>query len=283
MDGIVRIIGIGDNVVDDYIHIRTMFPGGNALNVAVYASMLGCESAYLGVFGNDSAAGHVRATLAEMGVDSSRCRVAPGPNGHATLTIEDGERFFIESNAGGVSKSVPMEFIFDDADYLRSFALAHTSAYSYMDDYLARLKSLMPIVSYDFSDDFDTARALSLCQHVDIAFFSCAEWPEEKTMELLERSIDRGCTLTAATRGPHGAILFDGRRWYHAAPVDVTPTDTLGAGDAFICGFLVSYIRGLADHDREPDSLIREALNKAIPFAAEICRVQGAFNHGLRY
>ena len=279
----MRIIGIGDNVVDDYTQIRTMFPGGNALNVAVYASMLGCESAYLGVFGSDQAAEHVKATLAETGVDNSRCRALPGPNGRATLTIEDGERIFTASNAGGVSKSMPMDFIFDDIDYLRSFSVAHTSAYSYMDEHLARLKSLIPIISYDFSDDFETDHALSLCEHVDIAFFSCAEWSEEKTMELLERSLGRGCTLAAATRGPSEAILLDGRSWYRAAPLDETPIDTLGAGDAFICGFLVTYAGGLPNRGGEQATLIDEALQKAVSFAAEICQVQGAFGHGLRY
>lgn len=279
----MRIIGIGDNVVDDYTHIRTMFPGGNALNVAVYASKLGCESAYLGVFGNDAAARHVQATLADEGVDSSRCRTARGPNGRATLTIEDGERIFIESNAGGVSKSVSMDFIFDDVDYLRSFSMAHTSAYSYMDHYLARLKSLMPIVSYDFSDDFDTARALSLCRHIDIAFFSCSEWSEKETMELLEASLGRGCTLAAAMRGPREAVLFDGRDWFRAAPLAVTPTDTLGAGDAFISGFLVAWASGRSGRGGEPASLIDDALQKAVSFAAGICQVRGAFGHGLRY
>ena len=279
----MRIIGIGDNVVDDYTQIRTMFPGGNALNVAVYASMLGCESAYLGVFGSDQAAEHVKATLAETGVDSSRCRAVRGPNGRATLTIEDGERIFTGSNAGGISKSVSMDFIFEDIDYLRSFSVAHTSAYSYMDDHLARLKSLMPLLSYDFSDDFDTARALSLCEHIDIAFFSCAEWTEEKTMELLEQSLDRGCTLAAATRGPREAILFDGRRWHRAAPLDVTPIDTLGAGDAFICGFLVNYVSGVTNRGGESSTLTDEALHKAASFAGEICQVQGAFGHGLHY
>ena len=36
----MKVIGIGDNVVDNYMHIRTLFPGGNALNFSVYASML---------------------------------------------------------------------------------------------------------------------------------------------------------------------------------------------------------------------------------------------------
>ncbi len=33
----VKVIGLGDNVVDKYEHIRTMYPGGNALNFAAYA------------------------------------------------------------------------------------------------------------------------------------------------------------------------------------------------------------------------------------------------------
>ena len=56
----MKVIGIGDNVVDDYQHIQTVFPGGNALNFSVFASMLGCDSSYLGVFGNDSNAEHIQ-------------------------------------------------------------------------------------------------------------------------------------------------------------------------------------------------------------------------------
>jgi len=279
----LKVIGIGDNVVDDYVHIRTMFPGGNALNISVYATMLGCESAYLGVFGNDAAAEHVQQTLAAIGVDTSHCRSADGPNGRAILTIEDGERVFISSNEGGVSKSVPMEFIFEDPDYLQTFSIAHTSAYSYMDDQLARMQSLHPLVSYDFSDDFDNEHALSLCQFIDIAFFSCSEWTEEATLDLLEKAVRRGCTLAVATRGSREAILFDGQSWFRQAPHPVTPTDTLGAGDAFISGFLVSYVGGKADASVRPAALIENSLEKAAAFAAEICQVQGAFGHELHY
>ncbi len=279
----MKVIGIGDNVVDDYVHMRTMFPGGNALNFSVYATMLGCESAYLGVFGSDVAAQHVRQTLAVTCVDTSHCRCADGPNGRAILTIEDGERIFISSNEGGVSKSMPMEFIFDDLDYLQSFSIMHTSAYSYLDGHLARMRSLNPLLSYDFSDDFDAEHALTLCQYVDIGFFSCAEWTEEATMDLIEKAVSRGATLAVATRGPHEAILFDGQSWYREAPHTVTPTDTLGAGDAFISGFLVSYVGGKADTGVRRAALIENSLAKAASFAAEICQLRGAFGHELRY
>ena len=47
----MRVIGLGDNVVDMYMHRNVMYPGGNAMNFAVYANLMGVESAYLGVFG----------------------------------------------------------------------------------------------------------------------------------------------------------------------------------------------------------------------------------------
>ena len=46
-----RIIGIGDNTVDTYIHLRKKFPGGNAVNVAALAHRNGAEAAYLGFVG----------------------------------------------------------------------------------------------------------------------------------------------------------------------------------------------------------------------------------------
>lgn len=279
----MKVIGIGDNVVDDYTNTRTMFPGGNALNFSVYAKMLGCEAAYLGVFGNDAAAAHVQQTLRELGVDTSRCRSADGPNGRAELTHRNGERIFLDSNAGGVSKSVPMTFIFDEVDYLESFSLAHTSAYSYLDGCLPRLQALGLRVSYDFSDDFEKERALSLCEYIDFGFFSCAEWTEDATEALLAEALGRGCELAVATRGAAGALLFDGKSWHRQAPQPVTPVDTLGAGDAFCAGFLVTWLGAKAGAGADPAKSIGNALEKGALFAAEICRVQGAFGHGLSY
>lgn len=282
-DRIMKVIGIGDNVVDNYIHIRTMFPGGNALNFSVYASMLGCDSAYLGVFGSDDGARHVQQKLADMGVDTSHCRCVDGPNGQAILKIEDGERIFISSNEGGISKSVPMEFVFEDIDYLQSFSIVHTSAYSNMDSYLPELQQLNPLISFDFSDDFDSGHALSLCEFTDFGFFSCSDWTKGEARELLEKAVNRGCTMAVATRGPNEVILYDGQSWFYQAPKAVTPVDTLGAGDAFIAGFLIAYVGGKAGNRVQTTALIKRSLEEAASFAAEICQLQGAFGHGLHY
>ena len=46
----VSALGFGDNVVDRYEHIRTMYPGGNAVNFAVYAKKM--RSRALRVYGH---------------------------------------------------------------------------------------------------------------------------------------------------------------------------------------------------------------------------------------
>ena len=84
----MNVIGIGDNVVDKYVHTQTMYPGGNALNFAAYAAMLGHNAAYLGIFGNDAAAEHVMQVLDKVGVKWPHCLQVAGENGCAQLKIE---------------------------------------------------------------------------------------------------------------------------------------------------------------------------------------------------
>ena len=50
----IRLLTVGDNVVDCYPDLGTMFPGGNTVNVAVHAQRNGAEAAYLGALGTDA-------------------------------------------------------------------------------------------------------------------------------------------------------------------------------------------------------------------------------------
>ena len=74
----MRIIGIGDNVCDKYRTISTMFPGGQALNVAVYCRLQGCFSAYMGVFGTDRVGNHIKETLTAEGWNSAAAGLMRG-------------------------------------------------------------------------------------------------------------------------------------------------------------------------------------------------------------
>ena len=67
-----------------------MYPGGQALNFAVFAAQLGAQADFMGVFGQDEVAEHVQRTLDEKGVGCGHCRSFPGENGFAKVTLVDG-------------------------------------------------------------------------------------------------------------------------------------------------------------------------------------------------
>ena len=52
----MKLIALGDNVIDYYHNTQECFPGGNAVNVAVHAARLGAQAEYLGSLGDDKMA-----------------------------------------------------------------------------------------------------------------------------------------------------------------------------------------------------------------------------------
>ena len=54
MEKKIKIAAVGDNCVDAYDQTGGAFPGGNPVNVAVYAVRLGGEASYTGVVGDDA-------------------------------------------------------------------------------------------------------------------------------------------------------------------------------------------------------------------------------------
>ena len=41
----MKLLSVGDNVIDYYVNTGEMYPGGNAVNVAVHASKIGVDAA----------------------------------------------------------------------------------------------------------------------------------------------------------------------------------------------------------------------------------------------
>lgn len=271
----VRIIGIGDNVCDKYYPAMMMYPGGQAMNVAVYAKMLGADSAYLGVFGRDEVAAHVIATLDEMGVDHSLCRQYDGENGYAKVRLENGDRQFIMSNRGGVVNEHPLELSGKDLDYIETFDLVHTSNNGHFDSQLSKVQDTGVPISYDFSGHWNETYYLDqIAPLVDYAFFSCGDATDEEAKAACLEFAARGCRLAVATLGSRGSMLYDGKRFYTQKPQKVEAVDTLGAGDSFAAAFLVSLLE---------QGEIMPAMEAGAAFAARTCLVNGAFGHGMSF
>lgn len=280
----MRVIGVGDNVVDKYLYKKTMYPGGNALNFSVYAKQLGMESAYLGVFGNDRAAEHIIATLKRLDVDVSHCRQHEGENGFAAVDLVDGDRVFIGGNEGGVQKDQPIILSNEDLEYMKTFEIAHSSIYSGMESELPKLKEAGILVSFDFSSAYNDDILERNCKHIDISLLSCGQLLDEEVEDLLKRVYSYGSKLAIGTMGSRGSLVYDGKTFFRQVPHFVQPVDTLGAGDSFFTAFILQYLLGKKENTNENDAiLLKSSLEEGARFAAKTCLIDGAFGFGISF
>lgn len=279
----IKVLGFGDNVVDKYEHIKTMYPGGNCVNFAVYSKMFGAESsAYMGYFGNDKEAEHVIESLEKAGIETIKCRQLEGENGCARVTLINGDRVFLGSNEGGIRGKVP--FILDrfDLEYIKKFDLVHSGNYCFTENELHKIKEAGMYVSFDFSDDSTEDYFKRIAKDIDFAFCSF-DGTEEETKKHLKKIVDYGAETACASRGADGCILYDGGDYFiqKAVPLEKV-VDTMGAGDSLIASYLVSYL-SLIKKGTDKKEAAKISLIKAAEFAAGICTIEGAFGYGKKY
>lgn len=292
----IKVLGIGDNVCDKYLHIKTIYPGGNALNIAVFSKFLGAEAAYLGTLGDDEVGQHVYSVVKELEIDLSHCRMEEGENGCARVRLVDGDRIFLEGNHGGIAKIKPPVLTRLDEDYISGFDLVHTSIYSYMESELPKIRRAGKFVSMDFSNHYDEAYLQQCCPYLDCAEISCGDMPIEKVQQIMEKILEYGCRqMVIATRGSKGACVVAGGKYYEQSSYLVKAKDTMGAGDSFIASFLVEYLngipsvidfgencggKGIVSAQEGKDVLIRLSLYRAAVFASGQCQRDGSFGFG---
>lgn len=285
----IRLLGLGDNVCDIYLHTNTMYPGGQALNVAVYAAMLGAQSSFLGVHGTDAVAEHVLKTLTTRGVEHSHTRRYSGENGFACVSLVQGDRVFRGSNRGGVLQEHPLKLTAEDLDYMEQFQVIHTTNNGFLDDQLPLISRRNALVSYDFSYRWNEPERIErVSPYVDIAFLSASNLHEVEALAVCREIVSRGCRVAVATRGEQATIVWDGEQVLHQEVQRVVPVDTMGAGDSFAACMLVELAGAMQAagitafwQPQKKGEILRKAMRKAAAFAAQTCLVNGAFGCGV--
>ncbi len=264
----LRLLAVGDNCVDHYVELDRRFPGGNALNVAVYANRLsGVEAEYVGVLGTDSLSDFMLNQIRAEGLDTSLLLRREGETAVTTILVRDGERVFADYREGVQMDAVlPRESL---SDILR-YDIVHFTVWGFGREYARWMREKHGVkLSCDFSSQLDDPRT-EIMPSLDYSFFSGGNLfrdgvdPEHKIRELKERT--QG--LVVMTLGEYGSLVYDGEELYRGETPPVEVVDTLGAGDGYIAAFLCARLWG------EP---IKEAILKGHEAARHICRRLGAW------
>lgn len=264
-----RVLGIGDNTVDIYVDQNIQFPGGNAVNVAVFCQRLGADASYLGCIGNDLFGDLIQIALKKEQIDLEHVRFMHEPNPWSRIRHVEGDRVFDGSLS---TKADHYKLNSSDFEYIADFDLIHSSIYSKLEGEIANIASVSKITSFDFSDEFDRFYLKAVAPSVDIAILSDPEGSQGSIKTLCKEVASLGPSTVIVTQGAKGATCYNAGNFYAQAIIETEIVDTLGAGDGFIAGFLMSRL----NNDSIPD-----AMKKAAQYAGTVCGFKGAFGHGI--
>ena len=264
----MRILAIGDNCIDDYTELSRRFPGGNALNVAVYASRHDDVMAdYIGVVGTDDNGDYLLSQMRAQGLDTGKIIIRDGSTAVTKILIRDGDRVFAEYTEG-VQKDAELSYErIPDPD---GYDMMHFTVWGFGREHVKHLKETTDaLLSCDFSGQLDDPRT-TIMPHLDISFFSGSHLIEkDKNPEpILKKLKEKTQGIVVMTLGEYGSIAYDGETIYRGEAYPVEVIDTLGAGDAYIAEFLYSRIKG---------KTIQESIRAGHKAAAEICKRLGAW------
>ncbi len=289
--GPIDVIGFGENSVDAVATVPrwpvqdeklelvdlTTLPGGQVASALVACARLGCQTQYIGVFGDDSHATLIADALKREGVDTTSCVRVSAPNRAAVVIVEPsaGTRTVLwrrdvrlkwpaaQTLAPRVSQARLL--LVDSTDVAGSVAAAVS----------ARSAGVPVVLDIDEVDE-DGPRAEALLQLVDV-LISAQGFPQAHTGERSLGQALRALHLqykpaaVVVTLGASGSVAWDGTQEFESPGFAVDVVDPTGAGDAFRGGFMAAWIAARPGTARLPD-----LLRFGNATAALNCRAQGA-------
>ena len=264
----MRILAIGDNCIDDYSELGRRFPGGNALNVAVYASRHdSVEADYVGIVGTDDNGEYMISQIKQQGLGTEKIIRAEGNTAVTKILIRNGDRVFADYIEGVQKDAVlPMEKILTPDNY----DLIHFTVWGFGREHVKRLKETTNVLlSCDFSGQLDDPRT-EIMPYLDISFFSGSHLVKkgENPEPVLRKLKEKTPGLVVMTLGEYGSMVYDGVNLYKGTAYSVEVVDTLGAGDSYIAAFLCSRLN---------EKTIPESIEAGHRAATEICKRLGAW------
>ncbi len=241
-------------------YTKSQSAGGSAANTIHGLAMLGADTGYIGVIGEDELGGFFVRDLIHAGVDPQMIHSKQETGRAVALVTPDSERTFatflgaaIEMSADHFTPIVP------------EIAPSRFKGYSYfhIEGYLVQNHALiesalkqakehglmvsLDMASYNVVEANKEFLMAIISEYVDIVF---ANEDEAKAFTGLEPrdALDEIASMVGIAvvkTGSNGSLVKSGSEIHTIGVIDVSPVDTTGAGDLYASGFLYGHSKGL--------------------------------------
>lgn len=276
----MKVLGLGDSVIDCYRNQKICYPGGNAFNTAVNAARLHQDAHYLGTFADDIYGDFLKKVLKEEGVHFSQCMTKSGTTKQCIEDVDAGERHYICNNLGS-SYVGPVQLSEEQIRYINDFDLVLTSCNAKIPEQIPLLKDHKGLLCYDFGEKEkyrDPSYIEPILKSIDLMQFSMSDLSQNDIEDFAARYKDNHLVLV--TRGTKPALLFSGDSTAEYQGETVTPVDTMGAGDAYITALAVSLIQsGFQKGSILNEKQMMRSMKDAAEYAGKTVQEHGGFNH----
>lgn len=247
--------------------------GGAESNVAIGLARLGVRTSWLGRVGDDSLGERVAREIRGDGVE---VHAIVDPDAATGLMVKErpsaastAVHYYRAASAGSRLRpeDLPDGWV-EDAALLHITGitpLLSASARAVLHTAIDRARAAGTTVSFDIN--YRSALAApeiagpvlrELAERADIVFGGSDEfailYPQASAENAAARLRDAGCATTVLKRGPEGASVFLDDSVEEAAGFSIDPVDTVGAGDAFVAGYLSALLDEL-----DLDAVLRRA------------------------
>lgn len=226
--------------------------GGSSSILAHNLAILGSRVGFISRIALDDMGRIALDRLQESGVDISRFTYSSSVGTGVTVLLpHEGERHIL-TYPGAMED---MNFSHLDLAYLSSSRHFHLSSLflqkglqADIPRLFAHLKQAGLTLSLDTNDDPDDrwdGVLDSLLDTIDLLLPNQEELKRITRQSTLEEALDcisQRVPLVVVKCGVHGAVVQQGTSRHWVEPVQVTPVDTIGAGDSFNAGFLHSFL-----------------------------------------
>jgi len=234
-------------------------PGGSGANIAANCSMLGLKVAFIGVMGNDFSADICLSDLRKRGVDLSQVIQTDQDSTALSIILRTpwGKDRSILAYKGANNLLKPSDVKNEFFSNIKAFAWTSLTT----DDSCRAIEKAITLTKNNGGTVF-AAPSMSIIKNAqnwakilisnsDIVSLNVEEAQEftgetKKTL-MIKNFLDMGVKLISITDGPNGSIISDGKTIINSGVYSVSNVeDTTGAGDAFLSGILIAYLKNFS-------------------------------------